>query len=142
MFHPVVKSACSYLNRSFCPHCFFLQFSLLFAIRHDVYYHKPKEKSTKFPAYSAQRGRQKIVYDTNQKSKPHVALCGAFVGKGKPLGGNKTTPDRATQRLYEPQPLSGLWSWVMGLDYRPVWHSHSNSQAFSYSSSKSASSSM
>lgn len=30
MFHPVVKSACSYLNCSFCPHCFFLQFSLLF----------------------------------------------------------------------------------------------------------------
>ena len=29
MFHPVVKSACSYLNCSFCPHCFFLQFSLL-----------------------------------------------------------------------------------------------------------------
>ena len=54
------------------------------------------------------------MYDTNQKSKPHVALCGAFVGKGKPLGGNKTTPDRATQRLYEPQPLSGLWSWVVG----------------------------
>ena len=29
MFHPVVKNACSYLNCSFCPHCFFLQFSLL-----------------------------------------------------------------------------------------------------------------
>lgn len=29
MFHPVVKSARSYLNCSFCPHCFFLQFSLL-----------------------------------------------------------------------------------------------------------------
>ena len=28
MFHPVVKSACSYLNCSFCPHCLFLQFSL------------------------------------------------------------------------------------------------------------------
>ena len=28
MFHPVVKSARSYLNRSFCPHCFFLRFSL------------------------------------------------------------------------------------------------------------------
>ena len=54
------------------------------------------------------------MYDTNQKSKPHVVLCGAFVGKGKPLGGNKTTPTGATQRLYEPQPLSGLWSWVVG----------------------------
>jgi len=62
------------------------------------------------------------VYDTNQKSKPHVALCGAFVGRGKALGGNKTTPDKATRRLYEPQPLSGLWSWVMVLDYCPVWH--------------------
>jgi len=60
------------------------------------------------------------VYDTNKKSKPHVALCGAFVGKGKLPGGYKTTPDRATQRLYELQPLSGLWSWVMVLDYRPV----------------------
>ena len=28
VFHPVVKSACSYLNCSFCPHCFFLRFSL------------------------------------------------------------------------------------------------------------------
>ena len=54
------------------------------------------------------------MYDTNQKSKPHVALCGAFVGKGKPLGENKTTPGRATQRLYEPQPLLGLWSWIVG----------------------------
>ena len=51
------------------------------------------------------------MYDTNQKSKPHVALCGAFVGKGKPLGGNKTTPDRATQRLYEPQPLDSVAVW-------------------------------
>ncbi len=76
MFHPVVKNARSYLNRSFCPHCFFLQFSLLFAIRHDVYYHKPKEKSTKFPAYSAQRGRQKIVYDTNQKASPTLPCVG------------------------------------------------------------------
>ena len=32
MFHPVVKSACSYLNCSFCPHCFFLQFSLFFPL--------------------------------------------------------------------------------------------------------------
>ena len=90
MFHPVVKSARSYLNCSL----FFPPVFVVFAFQHDVYYHKPKEKSTKFPAYSAQRGRQKIVYDTNQKSKPHVALCGAFVGKGKPLGGNKTTPDK------------------------------------------------
>ncbi len=103
MFHPVVKSACSYLNCSFCPHCFFPPVFVVFAIRHDVYYHKPKEKSTKFPAYSAQRGRQKIVYDTNQKASPHVALCGAFVEKGKPLGENKNhAGQRATQRLYEP----------------------------------------
>ena len=34
----------------------------------------------------------------------------------------------------------GLGLWVLG--YRPVWHSHSNSQAFSYSSSKRASSSI
>ena len=32
MFHPVVKNARSYLNRSFCPHCFFLQFSLFFPL--------------------------------------------------------------------------------------------------------------
>ena len=76
VFHPVVKSARSYLNCSFCPHCFFLQFSLLFAIRHDVYYHNRREKSTKFPAYSAQRGRQKIVYDTNQKASPTLPCVG------------------------------------------------------------------
>ncbi|WP_302932712.1 hypothetical protein, partial [uncultured Ruminococcus sp.] len=51
------------------------------------------------------------MYDTNKKSKLHVALCGAFVRKGKPLGGNKTTPDRATQRLYEPQPLDSGAAW-------------------------------
>ena len=28
VFHPVVKYACSNPNRSFCPHCFFLRFSL------------------------------------------------------------------------------------------------------------------
>ena len=82
---------------------FFPPVFVVFAFWHDVYYHNRREKSTKFLAYSAQRWKQKIVYDTNQKSKPHVALCGAFVGKGKPLGGNKTTPDRATQWLYEPQ---------------------------------------
>ena len=32
MFHPVVKNARSYLNCSFCPHCFFLQFSLFFPL--------------------------------------------------------------------------------------------------------------
>ncbi len=94
MFHPVVKTACSKPELFLLSTLFFPPVFVVFAIRHDVYYHKPKEKSTKFPAYSAQRGRQKIVYDTNQKSKPHVALCGAFVGKGKPLGGNKTTPDK------------------------------------------------
>ena len=34
---------------------FFPPVFVVFAFRHDVYYHKPKGKSTKFPAYSAQR---------------------------------------------------------------------------------------
>ena len=33
-----------------------------------------------------------IIHQRNKS--PCAALCGAFVGKGKPLGGNKTTSDR------------------------------------------------
>ena len=55
---------------------FFPPVFVAFASWHDVYYHKPKEKSTKFPAYSAQRGRQKIVYDTNQKASLTLPCVG------------------------------------------------------------------
>ena len=99
MFHPVVKSARSYLNRSFCPHCFFLQFSLFLPFGMMYITITAERSQRKFRHILHKDEGRKLCMIPTKKASPTLPCVGRLWERGKPLGENKTTPDRATQRL-------------------------------------------
>nr|DAU28803.1 MAG TPA: hypothetical protein [Caudoviricetes sp.] len=114
MFHPVVKSACSYLNCSFCPHCFFLQFSLFlpFGMMYITINQRRSQRNFRHILHK-EEGRKLCMIPT-KKASPTLPCVGHLWERENHLEETNPRRTRATQRLYEPQPLSGLWSWAMG----------------------------
>ena len=93
VFHPVVKSACSYLNCSFCPHCFFLQFSL-FSVPFGMMYIiiNQRRSQQNFWHILHKDEDRKLCMIPTQKASPTLPCVGRLWERKKPLGGNKTTP--------------------------------------------------
>ena len=96
MFHPVVKSARSYLNRSFCPHCFFLRFSLFLPFGMMYITINQRGSQRNFQHILHKDESRKLCMIPTQKASPTLPCVGRLWERGKPLGENKITPDRSS----------------------------------------------
>ena len=125
MFHPVVKSACSYLNCSFCPHCFFLQFSLFlpFGMMYITINQRRSQRNFRHILHK-EEGRKLCMIPT-KKQAPRCPVWG-ICGKGKTTWRKQNhAGQRATQRLYEPQPpfgalVLGYGFWITVRSSTPI----------------------
>ena len=77
VFHPVVKSACSYLNCSFCPHCFFLRFSLFSVPFGMMYITIAAERSQRIFRHNLHKDQsRKLCMIPTQKASPMLPCVG------------------------------------------------------------------
>ena len=122
MFHPVVKNAFSYLNCSFCPHCFFLQFSLFLPFGMMYITINQRGSQRNFQHILHKDESRKLCMIPTKKQAPRCPVCGVcekgkntrrkqnHAGQGQHSGCTSRSPFRGF----------GLGLWVLG--YRPVWH--------------------
>ena len=107
MFHPVVKSACSYLNCSFCPHCFFLRFSLFLPLGMMYITINQRRSQRNFRHILHKDESRKLCMIPTKKASPTLPCVGHLWERENHSEETKLRRTGATQRLYEPQPLSG-----------------------------------
>ena len=122
MFHPVVKSACSYLNCSFCPHCFFLQFSLLLPLGMMYITINQRRSQRNFRHILHKEKGRKLCMIPTKKQAPRCPVWG-ICEKGKTTRRKRNHAGQgntAAVRAAAPFGGFGLGLWVLG--YRPVWH--------------------
>lgn len=107
VFHPVVKYACSNPNRSFCPHCLFLQFSLFlpFGMMYITINQRRSQRNFRHILHK-EEGRKLCMIPT-KKASPTLPCVGHLWERENHSEETKLRRTGATQRLYEPQPLSG-----------------------------------
>ena len=122
MFHPVVKSACSYLNCSFCPHCFFLQFSLFLPLGMMYITINQRGSQRNFQHILHKDESRKLCMIPTKKASPTLPCVGHLWERENHL--EETKPRRTGQHngctSRSPFRGFGLGLWVLG--YRPVWH--------------------
>lgn len=82
MFHPVVKSARSYLNCSFCPHCLFLQFSLFLPFGMMYITINQRGSQRNFQHILHKDESRKLCMIPTKKASPRCPVWG-ICGKGK-----------------------------------------------------------